>query len=270
MCTFTILPRDSGYIAAMNRDEQRTRVTALPPEIRRLGETEVMAPREPAGGTWISVNATGNTLALLNWYSVPCLGTRASESRGNIIRQAGPVMNDLELAAHLETLTLANYRPFRLVAVFPGEHRIVERQWDGRRLRVLHHSWRATVWISSGLDEAGANMVRHRVFTKFLTQLQPAAPTHPWAALRSLHASHDPEPGPYSFCMHRRDAVTVSCTEIQVNDRECRMWYHAGSPCQRKETSETRLQRPLKRRPRHRKSFVYETGQHLQDAKVPA
>jgi len=47
----------------------------------------------------------------------------------------------------------------------------------------------------------------------------------------SSHASHAPEIGPYSICMHRNDAATVSYTEVVVSRRITRMRYQSGSPC---------------------------------------
>jgi hypothetical protein len=51
--------------------------------------------------------------------------------------------------------------------------------------------------------------------------------------LRRLHCSHSPRIGPFSTCMHRADAATVSYTEITVSPRDAVMHYYAGSPCQK-------------------------------------
>src|SRR3954464_1119537 len=63
MCTLSFIPTERGYLVAMNRDEQISRETALPPQI--FGDA--LYPRDPGGsGTWIGVNSFGITLALLN------------------------------------------------------------------------------------------------------------------------------------------------------------------------------------------------------------
>ena len=36
------------------------------------------------------------------------------------------------------------------------------------------------------------------------------------AWMRRLHRSHVPAPGPFSICVHREDARTVSYTEIEA------------------------------------------------------
>ena len=49
--------------------------------------------------------------------------------------------------------------------------------------------------------------------------------------LRRLHRSPAPHAGPFSTCMHRADAATVSYTDVAVPSRRAVMSYHAGAPC---------------------------------------
>jgi hypothetical protein len=53
--------------------------------------------------------------------------------------------------------------------------------------------------------------------------------------LRTLHASHIPEPGAFSVCVHRKDAATVSYTQVHCGDKELRMAYSVGNPCKARE-----------------------------------
>jgi hypothetical protein len=50
--------------------------------------------------------------------------------------------------------------------------------------------------------------------------------------LRNLHRSHAPEKGPYSICMHREDACTVSFTDVIVDNSVATVSYHEGTPCE--------------------------------------
>src|SRR6266404_2165316 len=70
MCTVTFMPRRTGYCLAMNRDEKRTRPAGLPPAQRTIGGHGVIYPSEAGGGTWIALNDSGVSFALINWYSV--------------------------------------------------------------------------------------------------------------------------------------------------------------------------------------------------------
>jgi hypothetical protein len=46
-----------------------------------------------------------------------------------------------------------------------------------------------------------------------------------------LHATHLPEPGPFSICMHEAVAETVSYTEVVLRDEQITMRYQPGPPC---------------------------------------
>ena len=50
-------------------------------------------------------------------------------------------------------------------------------------------------------------------------------------AALAYHRSHYPERGPFSTCMHRDDARTVSFTWVRVDPAEVRMRYSPDSPC---------------------------------------
>jgi hypothetical protein len=223
MCTATFWPTSDGYRVAMNRDEQRRRPPALPPAIHRSPLGTALHPLETDGGTWISVNDAGITLFLVNWYTVPSKATPGAVTRGAII-QALCQARSLDTA---EPNPAPSTRPFRLIGVFPGSRRVREWRWDSQSLSAMDHPWEPRQWISSGLDEPGAQRIRAGTFTERCGA--PDAGSASW--LRALHASHDPEPGPYSHCVHRQDAATVSSTQIEVLPTSVTLSYHPGSPC---------------------------------------
>jgi hypothetical protein len=212
MCTVTFLPRRNGYLLAMNRDEKLARVAALAPARHRLGGRDVLFPSEPGGGTWIGVNDAGATLALVNWYSVASRVAGNAISRGEVVKSAlgsdSPAIANKALAE----FPLERVNPFRLIGVFPARSTVVEWRWNLERLEQAEHRWQPNTWISSGFDEPGAQQTRGKVFGEALRQA--SAGSAKW--LRRLHRSHGPERGPYSTCMHRHDAATVSYTEIIV------------------------------------------------------
>ena len=53
MCSITFLPREDGFVLAMNRDERVSRMSALPPEVLERDGVLALYPRELSGGTWI-------------------------------------------------------------------------------------------------------------------------------------------------------------------------------------------------------------------------
>src|SRR6266496_909427 len=233
MCTISFVPKLRGFYLAMNRDEKFTRSTALPPAIVDLADRRAIFPREPAGGTWIAVNNDGVCLALVNWHRIERQPVRSIASRGQVVKALATKSSAEEIAAGLAALPLRRLRPFRLITIIPSEQRVTEWRWDGDRLFARKHAWERRHWFSSGLDEPKAELERGRVCES--AQRQRSIGSLSW--LRRLHRSHSPERGPFSICMHRPDAATVSYTEVAVSERLATMRYKSGPCCSKKTTA---------------------------------
>jgi hypothetical protein len=227
MCTVTFIARRRGYCLGMNRDEKFVRPAGLPPSNMQVNGQTVLCPSEPGGGTWIALNDSGASLALINWYSVTTRVKRHPLSRGEIVKTVSATTSPDAAYARLRGLPLGHVNPFRLIGIFPATSQIHEWRWDLQRLGRKKHPWKTQQWISSGFDEPTAQRVRNRTFQRALRQ-QSAGGTE-W--LRRLHRSHKPQPGPFSTCMHRADAMTVSYVEIAVSASRVAMSYHPGPPC---------------------------------------
>ena len=128
----------------------------------------------------------------------------------------------------LGSLPLRRMNPFRMIAVFPKSLEVIEWRWDRERLAMESMGWRTWVWISSGLDEAGAQRERGLCFEQACQERDSGSLD--W--LRRFHQSHRPERGPYSVCMHRADAATVSYTEIGVEGDLATLRHSQGALCQ--------------------------------------
>lgn len=237
MCTVTFIPRKTGYCLGMNRDEQRSRQHGLPPTRKVLEGRSVVNPSEPSGGTWIALNDHGVTFALINWYSVPRRVKANPLTRGDVVNHLSGALSENAANRGMEELPLHRINPFRVIGVFPETRAIVEWQWNLKRLVRKRHHWRAQQWISSGFDEPEAQRIRTLAFRA--AAKQKSAGSVGW--LRRLHRSHEPQVGPFSTCMHRSDAVTVSYTEIAMSRNEAVMRYHPGALCERARFREERL-----------------------------
>lgn len=227
MCTVSFVPRSGGFYLAMNRDEKRTRSAALPPTVVHLGKRRAIFPREPSGGTWIAANDAGVCIALINWHRIEREPVRAILSRGNVAMALAGKSSTAEIAIAIAALPLKTLRPFRLIAIVPSEKLLTEWRWNLNRLSASQHAWQPRHWFSSGFNEAEAERIRAAVCTEFAAA--GVAPGH--NALRKLHRSHAPRRGPFSICMHRADAVTVSYTEVVVSAGRVIMRYKKGPPC---------------------------------------
>ena len=227
MCTVTFIARKHGYALGMNRDERLTRASGLPPSPKTIKGRIVLSPSEPGGGTWIALNDRGVTFALINWYSVSKRVTGETVSRGQVVNAAALAEMPNLVDATLAQLPLKRINSFRLIGVFPVTRELVEWFWDLESLVCKQRRWENQQWISSGFDEPAAQRIRGRTFRAALKE--NSAGSLDW--LRRLHRSHAPQPGPFSTCMHRADAATVSYTEIVLASRQATMRYHSGAPC---------------------------------------
>ena len=247
MCTVSFLPSPQGFYLAMNRDEKRGRVAALPPEIVEFENHRVLFPREPTGGTWISANDAGVCLALINWHRVKREPNNGVRSRGEVIRKLVGISTPDEISTAVKKLPLRKLRPFRLIAIVSAENRVIEWRWNLNRLSVRKQSWESRHWFSSSFDEPRAEVERAKVCASFVagggdpgsarvrTGVNAAGYSLKW--LRHLHRSHEPERGPFSICMHRPTNATVSYTEVAVSGRSVVMRYKDGAPCSRRSTT---------------------------------
>jgi hypothetical protein len=226
MCTVTFIARKNGYALGMNRDEKLSRVQALPPATHVLNGRKAIFPTEPSGGTWIGVNDASVTFALINWYSIQARVAHNVVSRGEVARSALAFADIRNLDDHLAGYPLKSTNPFRLIGIFPTLQAVVEWRWNLSSLERITHAWETNIWISSGFDERGAQSTRGQTFLKALKTTETDVT---W--LRKLHSSHAPSSGPYSICMHRHDAASVSYTEIAVDETSSRLAYVGSSPC---------------------------------------
>jgi len=186
----------------------------------------VLMPRDPdGGGSWISVNAAGHTLALLNRYE----GSPHDEggeyvSRGGLVSGMAGLVGGSEVAAEVERMELTWYRPFTLASVGRRQPPVLF-EWNGRELVVVEVSNPGLVRSSSGSDQAESEVARSRVFRALGAGLSGAD-------LLALHRTHLPQKGPLSICMHRSEAMTVSLSHITVDQSNLWIRYVGGSPCE--------------------------------------
>lgn len=227
MCTLSFIPKTTGYLIGMNRDERLTRVRAFPPQTAEIGDLQAVYPREPDGGTWIGANTARTSFALLNRN--PGLVKMPKErSRGEIIPQLLGCNGLSQVRARMEQVDPHGMLPFRLVAFFPAERAVLQWSWDAHHLQGMELGWRTHHWFSSGVSDELARETRSLTFHD--AWRHRSAGSTEW--LRGLHASHAPVRGSFSVCVHRPDAATVSYTEIDCQTPVLTMRYHAGHPCE--------------------------------------
>ena len=229
MCTLSWLITEQGFDVFFNRDEKKSRPTALAPRFNE--QKNAIYPLDPVGGgTWLALTVQGTVFCLLNNYQAKNtqLMPENSISRGlvipKLIERNDEVLksNLLDLTLLSKTLPLKNMSPF-ILCYFPSkvtnDNDIQVINWDGDN---LSDNVAISPIVSSGFDLTGVSKNRLASYSDDITdQKQHLA----------FHCSHQPERSAYSVCMHREDAHTVSFTHIQVRAENSLLHYTDDAPC---------------------------------------
>lgn len=235
MCTLSILPFENGEFSLLiNRDESKVRPAAL--DLMRghsdSGMEFAYPVDAPSRGTWVGVNSRGLALALMNQHPENYSRPAGLRSRGEIIPALLSALGAHEAAGRMSRLDPSPFPPFFLLALDQkGPYHAL--RWDGREKEFLSYDRAPRLFASSSFQTEEALLGRQQQFEKLLGLLK-SAPDSDAALLlqRRFHASHVPARGPYSVCLHREDAQSVSLTEISVRGLGVRLNYHAGPPCE--------------------------------------
>ncbi|MCZ2721180.1 NRDE family protein [Marinomonas sp. 15G1-11] len=233
MCTVSWLYNEDGYQVFFNRDEQRSREKAQPPQIfssTKINNATYIMPVDPQGlGSWMGVTHSGITVCLLNFYQgKPPTGPLIS--RGILVKQLLELNSFEKIRAALSEMVLLTYAPFSLLVFCPDKSKPYSLCWDG------HNQYQSlnivSPFTSSGVDFPIVSQHRQDSFKSLLTQnKQEITPE----LLFDFHRSHLPTKSMKSVCMHREDAKTVSLSHIKVEKNNINYTYWDGSPCSSQE-----------------------------------
>jgi hypothetical protein len=212
---------DTGYELFFNRDELRTRLIAFPPKVHTSNGVSFIAPIDAdAGGTWMGVNEFGVSVCLLNGFGRVDQKRTDYVSRGTLVMSLLDVSNGEAARDRIGKIELAAFRPFSLVVMEPN-HPVFSWIWDGVRAK-----WDKSVvcpLISSSFRLTEVAKHRQTLFHRWDVQKTKA--------LEDFHRSHRPEAGPFSVCMHRDEAQTVSLSQVVVTKERVAFYYSSGHPC---------------------------------------
>ncbi|HYE72781.1 MAG TPA: NRDE family protein [Blastocatellia bacterium] len=235
MCTVSWMYNQEGYELFCNRDERHTRAAALPPRLHQFQDVSFISPIDPeGGGSWIGVNQFGVTLCLLNAYDAAQEKQVHQISRGRLLWYLMDCQSVLEISRRIERISMRVFRPLTLVALSPSE-KVTVLHWNGNDLWINRNGDNERPLISSSYDLSGVQKSRRSEWQNLFSS---NASELTLSNLRKFHVSHAPSRSPYSVCMHRHDARTVSFTCISVNNRSIQMSYLPTSPCRLRESLE--------------------------------
>jgi Transport and Golgi organisation 2 len=225
LCTVTWTRHEGGYHLFSNRDEQLTRGVASSPLIREQNGVRFVAPLDgDRAGTWIGINEFGLSLCLLNGRARR--GITGCRSRGLLLLDVMDSRSRAAFCARIQSAELSQYLPFSIVAI-QGDAPAMVACWNGATLELDPDAENRAPLVSSSFDPDGVESARRLHFAELYT----AGGALTAAQLRAFHASHQPARGPYSPCMHRDDAATVSFSHIRVDGASAVFEYRSGPPC---------------------------------------
>lgn len=224
MCSVSWCRESVGYELVFSRDEQRSRALAHPPA--RVGNTrpERLAPLDPTGGgTWITLNAHGLTVCVLNGRELPerPSASRPVVSRGRLPIALADAASVDDCAARLrDALALAEFRPVTVLAFDPS--RQCGWAWDGRSLRELPLDLGAGFVSSSSFESERIVATRQEWYQKWRAGLgrSPSGDD-----LWRLHLDAGRSATAETVRMSRPDARTVSLTRVSVRGDRREMVY---------------------------------------------
>ena len=228
MCTVSWFHHAEGYVLLCNRDERHSRKQARGPRVSRTRAVSFVAPVDgDHGGSWIGANQFGLTLCLLNrygdWTADP---DRDYRSRGLLLRDLLDCRHSEDVSKRLKDIELDRFRPFSMLALARDEAPMLV-EWNGDECATDLDTELRIPLTSSSLRDTNVLAVRRNVFAEMISQSGGLDA----GLLRQFHGSHLPERGPYSVCMHRDDAATVSLSMVTVTRDTVSFVYHPNSPC---------------------------------------
>lgn len=222
MCTVTWLAQPGGYHVFFNRDEKKTRQSALPPSVHLCGNTKYLAPIDAdAGGSWLAVNERGLTLGLLNHYPAERPSDSKKISRGQLLISLMDASTGEEVSQRLRDLNLVDYRPFFLV-VFEPHQAPVQNLWDGADLKNRSLGDADLPLTTSSFETAGVVDARRETFNRF----RGPSVEH----FERYHATGNERGGAYGVFMSRPDAETVSYSRVTVGLNRVEFYYAPRTP----------------------------------------
>ncbi len=235
MCTLTWIIKQDGYQLFFNRDELGTRQQAQLPSVHTINGIKVICPIDSdAGGTWISTNQHRLSLALLNKYECKTRGDSSGlTSRGILVRELSSLVDQKDVAGALRSINLSVFKAFDMIAFEPDRTPVL-MTWNGIQLEQIPEPQMPIT--SSSYQTREVISARKKYFERFMVDREASEQT-----LESFHASHSPDRGPYSVCMHRQDAQTVSFCKIDVAAGKTSFSYTGGSLCENNQMQQLRL-----------------------------
>ncbi|PJZ51326.1 NRDE family protein [Leptospira adleri] len=230
MCTAIIYRNKEKKIFGLgfNRDESVKRKPSSLPQKIGNGPVYAISPLDgDYGGTWIGVNSSQEIYCLLNFYEATLKLLRNPTSRGLLVRSC--LLSEVD-PDELKEDDLRNFYPFKLVRITLEKTDVFV--WDGENLSATTNDDTFQIMGSSFTQGPKAQVSREATFKEYFLPKTLPDSNEFLLLSKNFLTSHFPEKGALSPCMHRRDAHTVSKTEVVLTEKLLTVTYQDGQPCE--------------------------------------
>jgi hypothetical protein len=217
MCTVSYLPKGQyDYILTSNRDENVNRAKALAPKIEKLGDTEVLFPKDSSkNGTWVGVTHNNRTLCLLNGAFDKHTPT------GNYVKSRGLIVLDFfkntPTQDLVNTYNLDNIEPFTLliIDVIENTRLLTQLKWDGniRYIKKLDSN-SSHIWSSSTLYNIEETLYKKAIFKQI--ESSELNPLNADSVFKFHEFSTKKDPNLMKYTNKSSPIETISTTQIET------------------------------------------------------
>lgn len=225
-----------------NRDEQKERPIALPPEVKNINGVKSLMPVDPVGdGSWFAVNEYGLVITLLNLYEVEILPKKLI-SRGLLVKElsgcksAGEAIKLLEEKTNPDSAT--SFAPFSLFIFDKKKKSMYFAQWDQKSLveQNIKNGVEHQFFCSSSWNTKEVQIYRNLAYKKYYSEaLQSKSKFNDLRVSgdielrRKFHKGANQNEKKSSVYMTREKTQTVSVIELIVDNKTISLDYYDRS-----------------------------------------
>lgn len=230
MCTATWMSGDGFRCLLFNRDERRSRLPEIAPEIfSPTSAPKYLAPVDPeSGGTWIAANEYGLSAAVLNDYEssekIPKPDGPDTTSRGTLPLAAvsHSTIKAASEAIHKHT-SRNHFQPFKLILQDPkGDGQLLS--WNGEELAIQSLSQSMLPLTTSSWRGSDVVAYRKSLYERITG---PIAKLH---ELLEFHGTFDPENPGFGPAMSREETSTRSLCVVRIGNGEVSLRHQLFEP----------------------------------------
>lgn len=219
MCTVSYYANETQIMLTSNRDEHYSRTNALPPQVYKAGNNQLIYSKDvQAGGTWIAVRNDGTAIVLLNGaFERHTHQPPYKKSRGLVLLD---IINEEKCLQKFNNYDLANIEPFTIILYI--HHHLYQCIWDGSEKYLDEKSPKtAHIWSSVTLYDKEFREKKQQLFKQFLQTKKQLSEED---ILKFHHSKYDIENG---LLINRKDQLyTFSVTQITLNNTKNSFYHH--------------------------------------------